>query len=743
VDDLQGVRVNLSDGLPATSTAESISRGETTVLSDSERSRLLSRLPALTSNEQTEFAMREKSLPPPKTGVVVPVPFPAPDAMEKPDEQVSSELEVLRFAPEGEVKIAPHLTLSFNQPMVPMSSQEQVSEVTPVTLEPAVDGEWVWLGTQTLQFKPTSRFPMATKFVVTVPEGVTSERQQRLAKAVSFEFATPPARLIQKYPTNGPQKRRPYVFLGFDQRIKPSEVAPLISFKSGFRNVSFRVLTTDEVADIADVQNFVQNAPADTWMVIQPRDALAKGSKVSVWLEAGVPSAEGPRLTSEVQSFSFQVYSELAIKKSACGWWRSKRCSPTDWWVIEFNNPLEAQLFDPKTIKIEPSFERAHISVSGSTLRIGGRKKGRTAYTVTVPKSVQDIFGQTLGQSSDFTFKVGPADPVLQGPRREFVVLDPKGKQTLPIYTTNRKDVRLRISSVQPSDRELLVKAMNGWRYRDANPPTLPGTVLFDKRVSIEDRPDELVETSLDLAPYFEDGFGHLLVWVEAEKPQNPWDQNLVWAWVQSTQLAVSAQSDKETLQVWGTRLSDGTPAQGAEVELYPHGIKSALNSDGLAQIPLPDKATSGQMLILRQGKDSAILPASRDLLNQIYSASWKSKAVGTTDRWFVFDDRGMYNPGESARIKGWVRNVEMSPTGDVRGLGPKTRTLSWAARDVYGNEFARGQAKVSALGGFDFAVDLPKTVNLGQAAVKMTMVGVGVGHHSLDVQEFVVLNMK
>ena len=745
-EELQGLRVVLSDGAPSSGGASSSTVAATEVLPPSETAALLDRLPALETVEGVSFALRESSLPPPKTGEVVAVPFPGDSESAGPPETAPKALEVVRFAPEGDVALAPHLSVTFNQPMVALSSQAIVAETVPVTLSPEIPGEWVWLGTRTLQFKPEGRFPMATEFRAEVAAGVTSEAGQRLEAPATFSFRTPALEVTGKYPSGGPQVQRPAVFLGFNQRVSPQELSEYILLKVGSSPVPFTVLTSPELEGFERVQALADKAQPERMLVVQPVEELPKGTNVAVVLKRGAPSAEGPRVTEKDKfAFSFQVHEALKVNDVYCRWRRSKDCSPEDNWSFEFNNPLDPERFDPKSVTIDPPMDNPAIHVSGRYLNIGGMKKGRTKYTVTVPASITDRFAQELGKGTTHSFEVGPARPFIQGPRGEMLVLDPSGARTLAIYTRNRKKVRLVIHAVQPEDRAKLSDMLSNWRYQDRGKSgelrkNLPGTELFHGPLMIEDQPDEMVETAIDLTPYLNQGTGQLLVWVEDFKapPSGPWDRNLISAWVQSTQLAVSSQSDGQQLQVWASSLADGTPLEGAEVELFPHGLKATVDARGFAELPLPEKTEKSQLLLVRHKGDLALQPkGSTGLMSYYGSNVWKKSRIYDSKHWFVFDDRGLYKPGETARIKGWVRTLERSPKGELRGPGGAVDTLTWVAKDNRGNEIAKGKASVSALGGFDFAVALPKTVNLGQGFVVISMPGFGNHRKSLNIQEF------
>ena len=95
-----------------------------------------------------------------------------------------------------------------------------------------------------------------------------------------------------------------------------------------------------------------------------------------------------------------------------------------------------------------------------------------------------------------------------------------------------------------------------------------------------------------------------------------------------------------------------------------------------------------------------------------------------------------MYRPGEVAYVKGWVRRVDLSPQGDVSFAGKKGDSIAWNLMDSRGNEVAKGTSELSALGGFDLKIDLPKTMNLGHARLRLSG-GSGAYNHTLKVQEF------
>jgi len=170
--DEPGLQFRLSEGTGQPESRETKASPTTTSLSNLQLANILRRLSPLRTDvdDQQPFAFRERSLPPPLTGKTISVAFPANENIAAPATSVGP-LQVLRYLPEGDVPLAPNVSVTFSQPMIAVSSQEDAAANVPVRLSPEVPGKWRWVGTNTLLFEPHVRFPMATRYTATVPAG--------------------------------------------------------------------------------------------------------------------------------------------------------------------------------------------------------------------------------------------------------------------------------------------------------------------------------------------------------------------------------------------------------------------------------------------------------------------------------------------------------------------------------------------------------------------------------------------
>jgi uncharacterized protein YfaS (alpha-2-macroglobulin family) len=709
----------------------------TTVLDARDTQKVLDRLPPLTEEpgDAVELALREKSLPPPRTGRMVREAFPPPVTAPPPDPAEAGPLRVLRHAPEGEVPLAPHLSLTFSQPMVAVTSQGEAAKTRPVRLSPEPPGQWRWLGTKTLLFEPTGRFPMATEYRVEVPAGTRSAIAGALAKTETWIFSTPAPTLVQSHPVGGPVRRDVLLFASFDQRIDPTAVLATLRLHVGGAVFRPRMATAAEVDADPRVKRLAADAGEGRWIAFRTEGTLPGDAQVTVAVGPGTPSEEGPKATTKPQEWVFRTYGRLRVTDHRCGW--QKNCPPFTPWQITFSNPIDAKAFRKEMVRVEPELPGLKVELYGHLMIIRGRSKGLGAYRVTLDPSLPDEFGQVLETAETLAFQLTAAIPSLSAPGNGFVVLDPAAGPRFSVYSVNQDALSVKAYAVLPEDWPAFRKYMQS-SWRDDRPPAPPGKAVLSTTVEVHGGADELVETGLDLAPALPDGLGQIVLVVAPTKPmkeRGPWP--VVRTWIQATRLGLDAFADDRELLGWATTLADGKPLAGVELSLLPAGPSAVTVETGVASLPLPSSA--GGLLVARKGKDLAILPENTFWWGA--GPGWGRLEAQDALRFFVFDDRQMYRPGEEVKVKGWIRLVGRGPEGDVGALGGAARTLSYALHDGLGNEVARGVEPLSAFGGFALTLKLPPTMNLGPASLDLEAEPKGrpgsPHRHVFQVQEF------
>jgi len=711
---------------------------------------LLARLEPLpvTKEDKQDFALRPGSQPPPQTGETVQSEFPPSEERELPQvEPVEGPLQLLRYSPEGDVDIAGQVSLTFDRPMVAVSAHDDLAGLPDgIQMQPEVAGQWRWVGTRTLLFEPeTARLPMATEFNLEVTTELKAADGSQLDEAISISFATPAVDFSSLYPTGEQVGLNPVLVLGFNQRISRSLLPQFIQIadEQG-RSLSFAPATEAELEADKSAQQVIDGLLPGHWLALKSGEALPPNQRIMVELLSDAPSEEGPKRTGSVQIKSFRTYPPFIVKETRCGW--RSGCAPEDAIMFEFSSaPRPDQAFD-KLVSIEPEILGQDIQVWGSQLTINGLKRGQTTYRVTLDSSMVDEFGQRLSGEREFVFQVGSAHPMLSLGVDQLTTLDPFAPPRLEFFSTNYRNINARIHRVEVADWPIYQRLHRDARHQRDNGVELPGEPVFSGPIEIEAERDQPVLTSIDLTQYLgENNRGHLVAWFEPGEvidgviAEDHSRRELTW--IQATGIGIDASIDSRKLLVWATDLRSGRPLDGAQVTVSTFDGQWNSDESGLVEIALPEEprpVDGANWILVEQGSDSALLTEPRYWSTR---TGWSRREPNDQVLWQVFDDRGIYRPGERVHLKGWLRLAEQRPEGGL-ALLPEDSRIAYRVTDSRGNLLVEDQARTSTLGGFDLAFDLPDTPNLGDASIELTLesrsgLGNTVHIHRFSLQEF------
>ncbi len=734
-----GLQFRISEGAKVTVNRPTQTPVQTENLSQSEANAIFQRLPQMVVDvaDNADFRMRSDSLKPPKTGKIIPLKFPADGTQKAPNlpKTTTQPLTIERFSPTGNVSIVTDLSITFSQPMIAVSSQSQASENVPVNLSPSVKGKWRWLGTNTLIFDAETRFPMATKFTATIPKGTKSAIGGKLEKEISWTFTTPPPKVETFAPKTEYEGIFPeYALMAakFNQEIDTQKVLAKISVFANGKRMPIRLITDEVDGNYTVVQQLGEIKPKH-WLAFQTIDLLPLDSEIKVIFDKNLPSAEGLGVSETEQSFTFKTLEPFRLDKQYCDYQPNPtKCAPSDDFRLQFNHSLFPVKFDTSLIKIEPPIENVAIETDGSNsnIYIKGRKKSNTTYKITISGKAIDFYKQPLGKDVTAVFKVGVEAPQFFAQGEDFLTLDPNATPIYPVYSSNYDSLTIKLYAVKVED----YKAFYDFQ-QNADKTKLPviGKLVFDKKIKIKAKPDEYIETKIDINPALTEGFGHAILIIQTpDKKDEP-----IIKWLQKTNIGLNAVSDYEKISVFASDLRNGKPLENVQISL-PSGESETTNQSGIGEINLPEENKFvGDWLMAKQAQDSAILRE-----NEYYNSrnDWIKEPQFDGLRWFVFDDRKMYRPNEEVSIKGYIRKVTGGKFTDIAALGDDKKSVNYVLRDSRNNEIAKGTAQINTFGAFDFKIKLPENINLGNQRLEFwsdNFSGDSEFQHSFQVEEF------
>jgi alpha-2-macroglobulin len=757
--------------------------GPAAVLGARETATLLARLPALPVATAEPFRFPAASPPPQRTGRVVLSVFPPPaetvpaeavPALPRPAPGPVAPLAVQRIVPDGETELAAHVTITFSDAMVPLTTVAGTAAVAPpARLVPQPPGRWMWLDTRTLRFEPEGRLPMATEYTVEVPAGVRSAAGEALKAPVRATFATPAPRALGAYPAlrplgadvdrllelppgvyRGMQETHdaaasvalePVLVVVFDQRVVAAAVLRSARLLADGRAQPVRLAQPAEVAADSVARLLTEQAEPGRWVALRPVRPLPRDADVRLHFAAGLVSAEGPRTTAQAQEARFRTYGPLRIARHRCGW--DDECRPGAPWQLELTNELDAASWSDALVSVEPALPEMSVQASGRTIVITGASRAQARYRVTLSPAVRDRFGQGLEPPRSVTFDVGAPQPSIALAGGPLIVLDPDGPARVRVQAQGHAALRARVYRASPSHwpayGDALQAAMESHIPGRRLQP--PGTLVLDTVLRPAGGGAQYTELLVDVARALDDGLGHAIVLVEpagagavdAVLSRQPGRRPPAIAWVQGTRLGLSAAVDRTELLAWATSLRSGAPLPGVAVWLVGGGARQTTAADGTARLPLPSSPAA--VLVAAAGRDTALLPQNPWAGRR---SGWQARADAGELRWFVLSDRGLYLPGETVHVKGWLRHVPPGPRLEL-ALPRNVASVAFQIRGPRGEELGAGTLRQGGLGGFSTAVELPAALNLGQAWFQLTAEGSGLpdegrqAHHHVGVQEF------
>uniref|UniRef100_A0A7S1KRW4 Alpha-2-macroglobulin domain-containing protein n=1 Tax=Percolomonas cosmopolitus TaxID=63605 RepID=A0A7S1KRW4_9EUKA len=717
--------------------------------------KLFGRMPALQKDEddQQAFNVREKSLRPPKTqaGKEIQLTFPPEENKEIPKEvqeeiaqDNAKKLLVLRFSPEGDLdRLAPNLSVTFSQPMVELSSLQNLSEENchvPVQIIPRPqNGRWRWIGTKTVMYEPESRFDFATEYKVLIEKGTTSVTGGKLASKVAFSFSTPPPKLTQSYPRGTHHKPSGLIgYAQFDQRVKPVDVIKTLTVNG--RKAEARVVSHAEVQQLlsadrdkdkfeqyhSTLQQYISTAIPNQHLFFAFEDKFDLGTKMEVAFK-DIPSAEGPKRQNASQSFAFETYGAFVIDHNR---WRGDLV-PYQALSVRFTNSIDVSSFDlEKYVKIVPDIPFS-VSVSGATVTLQAQTKAKTRYTVAFSGDINDIYGQSLTGALSEQFKVGSARQSIQALQPANFVWDHTlngDEPSLDFVTVNVPQFTMAFYQVSPEDISFFHRytGLLSWytlhRNNEFREQFKRLKRIGKQTIHVKSEDDSPTITSTKVTQYLqhpEAQLGQILVLTKRPKKESQ-SQWIYFSWIQCTRLGVDTFMDKTSSYVWVNSLADGRPV--SDVEVSSNFENAKVNIDGVAKLHYRN------LVVAKRGNDVAILANLRPAHDNLDSF-----------KMIVFDDRGLYKPNEQVNFKGYFREVVTYGENDeFKSLKCKPNAeWKWEVYDSRGVSYGKGNVTCNRWSSFHLTIEsIPDNVNLGEHRISFSHSNYS-HTHTFKVQEF------
>jgi hypothetical protein len=675
------------------------------------------------------YVLKDKVKVPPRPGEHA-LAFPPADDRKAPARPAVAlpPLEVTRHGPDGAQSEIPAVSVTFNQPMVPLASLDDLKgHPVPLTLSPLPKGRFRWLGTSTVTFEADDgRLPYGTAYTAEVPAGTKAEGGRALGKGVRWTFDTPRP-VIERFSLDGASEVEPDAALtiGFNQAISPQAVLSALQCKAGSgAAVGFQVATLEGVPSYGGADAAIQKRRYEERnLTLKPTRPMPLGQTITCTLPAGFVGAEGPLATQAAQAHHFHIYDPLKLEKIECPWGQSN-CRVEGGIMARFNNTLEPKQELPTHFTVKPEVKGLTVLTSGNTALLYGAFVPETTYTLTVSPGVKDVHKQSLesGGKGDIRFVI--SEPQLSLPFGAQGVLEGDGPRLVPFSALNLKQVRLRLYPVTAERAPEAFQAAQRWTNASEDPFTAFAAKV-DRVLLPGERDGQAHDRGVDVDELLGKGQPGLMI-VDLSSREllrdNEYGNMHRGALVQVTRLGLTVQVSPEKVVALVTSLQKGRPEAGVRVRVMGqsgHFVGEAkTGSNGVAEVvglKNNELKDAPYWVVADRDGDTALLSLQQMRAGEVVSSlsygSWNDPRPNVLAS--LFTDRSPYRPGDTVHLSGVVR-VETHGAGGATQLLPPGTKLDWHVTDPRGQAAFKGVSAIGPLGVFTTDLKLPADATLG-----------------------------
>lgn len=590
------------------------------------------------------------------------------------------------------------VVVAFNQPVVPLGA-DSASLPAGFTLEPAASGRGEWLNTSTYIFYPNPGLSGGVNYTVRVNPTLKSSAGTPLDAStpnLAWAFGTALPEVLEISPPSGNFiSLDPEIEITFNQPMDTASVEAAFALRGPEGN---KVPGTFSWNERGTVVTFTASG-----------GLLPRETAYTLTVGAASRSRGGAPLGQEFQA-EFLTYRPFRFEGANIP--EGGVRSPEEGLVLSFGAPVQP----PKgvelseLIQISPAVSYFSTISDGTQIYIQGDFAFGQTYTLTLPASLADAWGQTLEQDIRLTFReqdappsleygawaqelfTRPSDPVL-GVRAVNVqtILISRGTLTLDDFLRLDSDYSFRQDFVPPDNQT--------WTLR----PNLPRNLNKPVEFSLSDGP---------LAP------GLYLVQIDSPDISNrsPNTRLLV-----SSDVNVTVKASATEVLAWAVDLRALQPVGFAAVRVYDEeGVQitsGETDANGLWRGEIPSGASVRMVVIGNPGEEQfGIGSPNWNVGVSPWDFNLRFDTSGPRPMAYLYTDRPVYRPGDVVSFRGVLRSLydgRYSPANpgeftlrlnDPNGL-IEERTIGLSEFGTFNGQFNLPEKALP--GGYSISIDL------------------------------------
>ncbi len=576
--------------------------------------------------------------------------------------------------------------------------------------------------------------------------------------------AAPAPLQVQRFPGyfhyNEPLTPDPVIVLRFSAPVALESVREAVAFldRKGGRRLAAKV-SRPEAGVIAPLQPWGDQGerldwPAEHFVSLEPVASLPTDLTWQLRLDASLRSADGERgLGQDWMDTLGTLHAFKVASISASNDYDSPRMIQ-----IRFNKPLDTEVTEevlPGYFGIQPIPDRFRVERGQSFVRLHGDFQFGRDYTVSVSPGLLGHDETRLESEERKTVKFSPNAGFISLPAFS-QSQNASGARRFDVLTGNLKSVRVRVKQLNGRDLAYALRGYEELYGGHGDKQTIPfemvpGKTIHDREFTRTAEIDHTEKLTLN----WEEILGaepHAALYVCAEG----WSDTRkdlgigAQALIQLTDIGLAWKRDREGTLIYAFSLKSGKPLARLDLETLDEEAETLetfrTDDEGIARIPA-DRMEPAKWLGASRGKDRHLVEkfGRYDAIGLWqFSIPYRYDDLSENDRRvLLFTDRDVYQPGETAYLKGMVRLTDGDRLLPMARAAGKIRVK---VTDSRGRGVLTREITLSERGGFDLAIEIPDEKTLGWYSVEVDFNEPGVEveqpwrhqyHHGFQVAEY------
>lgn len=259
---------------------------------------------------------------------------------------------VVLAVPTNETQVDTRITVMFDRPMTELTTLDTTdARALPITITPALEGRFKWLGTSALQYIPKDRLAFSTEYTVTIPAGMNSIDGGTLEVSKSYTFRTPRIALVGGLP-NRIDGKQP-VRLAFNQAVNLDSLREHLSLmqEGAEKEVKLAYEKRTEV-EYKDDKKIEKEVIEKSVALLTPDGGdFGYDNQYELILEKEIAGLEGNLTTAADYTFKFRTDTFVNVDRQPF-----EGANPFEPAILRFDQPVNLNEVK-ENLSFTPSFE--------------------------------------------------------------------------------------------------------------------------------------------------------------------------------------------------------------------------------------------------------------------------------------------------------------------------------------------------------------------------------------------------